>query len=198
MARTAGSVPAVVYASADEDLSAWELVNASQSDDEDLYSFDGDFVSTESDGVSSESDDVIEAEAEIKLDHDEEEESAGQPSDLVTQDEIEPIQALLDTPPTIYRFQTTVSHPYRDHGKRCYGCDDSDNDDEDDDDDDDDAAHDVDDELMPWKLKDKFGKQRMKKMGKRVGPKPSNSKKLPYYYHNRPSRLYGSNRKIEW
>ncbi|XP_073128282.1 uncharacterized protein [Henckelia pumila] len=49
---------------------------------------------------------------------------------------------------------------------------------------------DVDDELIPWKLKDRFGKQRIRKMGKRGGPKVSTSKRLPHY-HNRPGCLYG-------
>ncbi|GER50324.1 1-(5-phosphoribosyl)-5-[(5-phosphoribosylamino) methylideneamino] imidazole-4-carboxamide isomerase [Striga asiatica] len=43
----------------DVDLSTWELVSASQSDDEDLYSFDGDDVTSDGD---EDGDDVIVAE----------------------------------------------------------------------------------------------------------------------------------------
>ncbi|KAL0365565.1 UNVERIFIED_CONTAM: hypothetical protein Sangu_0654100 [Sesamum angustifolium] len=140
--------------SGDDDLSTWEFVDASLSDDEDIYSFDGD------DGIS-EVDDATEEEPESKPVQ-VEDEDAGEPRDFASPD-------------------GRVS-------------DDDDDDDDDDDSGDDDARDvyhdDVDDELVPWKLKDRFGKQRIRKMGKRGGPKPYKSKRLPYY-HNRPGCLYG-------
>ncbi|KAK4437728.1 hypothetical protein Salat_0106800 [Sesamum alatum] len=167
MAKSSGS--------GDDDLSTWEFVNASLSDDEDIYSFDGD------DGISSEGDDVSEEEPESKP-VEGEDEDAREPRDFETPDVIMSIQSLSVSPPMTLPVEMTRNHVYRD-GK--------DDDDDDDDDDVRDVYHDdVDDELVPWKLKDRFGKQRIRKMGKRGGPKPDKSKRLPYY-HNRPGCLYG-------
>ncbi|KAM2053251.1 hypothetical protein ACFX1T_002913 [Malus domestica] len=38
----------------------------------------------------------------------------------------------------------------------------------------------LDDELVPWSVSDKFGRQRMRKLGKRMIPKTNNSKRSPY------------------
>ncbi|KAL0334689.1 UNVERIFIED_CONTAM: hypothetical protein Sradi_4680800 [Sesamum radiatum] len=140
--------------SGDDDLSTWEFVDASISDDEDIYSFDGD------DGIS-EGDDATEEEPESK-------------------------PSLSVSPPMTFPVEMTSNHVYHE------GREGSDDDDDDSGDDDArDVYHDdVDDELVPWKLKDRFGKQRIRKMGKRGGPKPNKSKRQPYY-HNRPGCLYG-------
>ncbi|KAH0977269.1 hypothetical protein GBA52_026988 [Prunus armeniaca] len=47
-------------------------------------------------------------------------------------------------------------------------------------DDDDDDGYGLDDELVPWSVGDKFGRQRMRKLGKRTFPKMNNSKRSPY------------------
>jgi len=70
-----------------------------------------------------------------------------------------------------------------------------DNYDEDDDDDDDD----YDDELVPRSLSDRFGKQRLMKLGKRAcNPKMSNPKKLPCYFYNRPGGVPAANKVVAW
>lgn len=47
-----------------------------------------------------------------------------------------------------------------------------------------------DDELVPIEVRNRFGKQRIRKMGKRACPKMKKSKKLPYKY-NRPGCVHG-------
>ncbi|GMJ03554.1 hypothetical protein HRI_004024600 [Hibiscus trionum] len=54
--------------------------------------------------------------------------------------------------------------------------------DDDDDDDDDRYGCDLDDELIPRGLSGKFGRQRMRKLGKRVFAKMNNSKRSPFLY----------------
>ncbi|XP_011088460.1 uncharacterized protein LOC105169683 [Sesamum indicum] len=162
--------------SGDDDLSTWEFVNASLSDDEDIYSFDGD-------DVISEGDDATEEEPESKPVQGEDED-AGEPRDFGSPDVIMSIQSLSVSPPMTLPVEMTSNHVYHE------GRDGSDDDDGGDDDVRDVYHDDVDDELVPWKLKDRFGKQRIRKMGKRGGPKPNKSKRLPYY-HNRPGCLYG-------
>ncbi|KAL3539015.1 hypothetical protein ACH5RR_002381 [Cinchona calisaya] len=59
-----------------------------------------------------------------------------------------------------------------------------------DDDDEYDEGYDLDDELMPWGLSNKFGKQRIKKLGKRACSKMNKSKRLVCRY-NKPGCVYG-------
>lgn len=63
------------------------------------------------------------------------------------------------------------------HGEEQY-----DDDDEDEDDDNGDDGCDLDDELVPWDVSDKVGRQRMRKLGKRVFSKMNNSKRSPYLF----------------
>ncbi|KAL5055542.1 hypothetical protein RYX36_036224 [Vicia faba] len=51
---------------------------------------------------------------------------------------------------------------------------------DDEDDDLDDEDDDLDDELVPWDIGNKLGRQRMRKLGKRVSSKMNNSKRSPY------------------
>ncbi|CAJ1933596.1 unnamed protein product [Sphenostylis stenocarpa] len=50
------------------------------------------------------------------------------------------------------------------------------------DEDDDDDGYGLDDELVPWTVSNKFGRQRMRKLGKRAFSKMHNSKKSPYLF----------------
>ncbi|XP_028767907.1 uncharacterized protein LOC114725547 isoform X2 [Neltuma alba] len=43
-------------------------------------------------------------------------------------------------------------------------------------------GYDLDDELVPWSVNTKFGRQRMRKLGKRAFSKMNNSKRSPYLY----------------
>ncbi|CAA0807656.1 Unknown protein [Striga hermonthica] len=164
----------------DVDLSTWELVSASQSDDEDLYSFDGDDVAGEGDGDGDgDGDDVIVAEgveAEPDLDPIRSEHVLVTPCDVVA------VQSLSASPPMTLPVEMTLY----DHA--CLGDGDGDVNDEDDDDD----GYDYDDELVPWQLKGRFGKERLRKLGKRGGPNPNKSKtKRMAFSYKRPGCLYG-------
>ncbi|XP_018815295.2 uncharacterized protein LOC108986937 [Juglans regia] len=55
-------------------------------------------------------------------------------------------------------------------------------DNEGDEDDDANDGYDLNDELVPWNVSDKFGRQRMRKLGKRAFPKMHNSKRSPYLF----------------
>ncbi|KAG2703310.1 hypothetical protein I3843_06G124800 [Carya illinoinensis] len=57
-----------------------------------------------------------------------------------------------------------------------------DEDEENDDDHDGDDGYDLDDELVPWNVCNKIGRQRMRKLGKREFPKMYNSKRSPYLF----------------
>ncbi|GAU47617.1 hypothetical protein TSUD_90220 [Trifolium subterraneum] len=65
------------------------------------------------------------------------------------------------------------------HHNRQVNHDVVDDDEEDDGEDDDD---DLDDELVPWNIGNKLGRQRMRKLGKRVSSKMHNSKRSPYLF----------------
>ncbi|PIN12092.1 hypothetical protein CDL12_15292 [Handroanthus impetiginosus] len=177
MATRGGSDFAEQYDAVDDDLSTWEFVNPSQSDDEDLYSFD-------SDDVTSEGGDVITDEPESKPvgEEEDDEEDAHEARGLGVLDAVISIQSLSVSPPMTFPVEMTSNHVYHDDGE---GYDDGDGDSDDVYD-----MDDVDDELVPWKLKNRFGKQRIRKMGKRSGPKLNKSKKMPFY-QNRPGCLHG-------
>ena len=55
-------------------------------------------------------------------------------------------------------------------------------DDESEDDDEDDGDDYLDDELVPWDIGNKLGRQRMRKLGKRVSSKMNNSKRSPILF----------------
>lgn len=155
-----------------EDLSTWEFVDASPSDDEDLYSSDGN--------------DVILDELEGKPVENEEEEEveyARESRDFRPLDGLLSVESLCASTPAT--FLADVARHYMYHrGGHVY--DDQEEEGVYDDDDD------VDDGLLTWKLMQRFEKQRIRKTGRRGGggPKLSKSKRLPYYY-NRPGCLYG-------
>ncbi|KAK9987978.1 hypothetical protein SO802_028217 [Lithocarpus litseifolius] len=67
-------------------------------------------------------------------------------------------------------------------GNRSYGYGYGYDDEEENDDDEDDGEDDFDDELVPWDVSGKFGRQRMRKLGKRAFPKMYNSKRSPYLF----------------
>ncbi|XP_057500896.1 uncharacterized protein LOC130784933 [Actinidia eriantha] len=63
-------------------------------------------------------------------------------------------------------------------------------DDYEDEDEEEEEEGDLDDELVPKSVSDRFGRQRMRKLGKRAYPKMNKSKRLPYLY-NRPGCVHG-------
>ncbi|MED6209956.1 hypothetical protein PIB30_059606 [Stylosanthes scabra] len=79
-----------------------------------------------------------------------------------------------------------------DHDEGChddkYYDDEGDGDNDEDDDDDD--GYDLDDELVPWNVGNRFERQRMRKLGKRACSKMNNSKRNPYLY-TRPGCVRG-------
>ncbi|KAK7312310.1 hypothetical protein VNO77_36080 [Canavalia gladiata] len=60
--------------------------------------------------------------------------------------------------------------------------DDNDNDNDEDEDQDEDDDDGLDDELVPWNVGNKFGRQRMRKLGKRAFSKMHNSKRSPHLF----------------
>ncbi|KAL6494801.1 hypothetical protein OROGR_031601 [Orobanche gracilis] len=173
--RRGGSNPSGRYD--DVDLSTWEFVNASQSDDEDLCSFDVDDVIRGCDGVTCGDDPVSEP---VQDEH----EGARAARGFVSPCDVVSIQSMSVSPPMTLPVEMTLNyHAYQPDGDIYDGdVHDANNDD--------DGDGDYDDELMPWRLKDKFGKHRIKKLGKRGGPKLNKSKRMPFNY-NRPGCLYG-------
>ncbi|GFY94975.1 hypothetical protein Acr_10g0003600 [Actinidia rufa] len=62
--------------------------------------------------------------------------------------------------------------------------------DDDDEEEEEDYEYDVDDELVPRSVSDRFGGQRLRKLGKRAFPKMNSPRKLPCYYYNRPGGVH--------
>ncbi|KAL2490670.1 Uncharacterized protein Adt_26298 [Abeliophyllum distichum] len=153
MAKNSVSGTEIIY-SIDEDLSSWELVSLSQSDDEEeLYSFNDAAAEDEQEAVVRE-------------------------SHLPSHDDVLPTESLsVSVSPPPLTLHVDITH---------HAC----NDDDDDEDEDENGGSGLDDELVPLKLKDRFGKQRIRKIGKRGGSRVNKSKKVSYYY-NRPGCVYG-------
>lgn len=186
-ARSGGSSLTTVCGSGDEGLSAWELVNVAQSDDEDLYSYDSDEAASTADEVSGDDLAPVPAEEEVDDDDVDVDEDAPAPRDFVSPSDIIAIQVMSVSPPMTFPVEMARDFVGHDYAQE-YHDEDGDLNDEDD------VGDDYDDELVPWKLKGRFGKQRItkmgiRKMGQRGGPKLQ-AKKLPYYY-NRPGFSHG-------
>ncbi|KAI5673180.1 hypothetical protein M9H77_13544 [Catharanthus roseus] len=166
-----------------DDLSTWEFIDPSSSDDdvEDLDDFSFPEETPSDDAVSEPKED-------------EEPLEFGSPSSDIS------MQSLLNElgPPIIDRVYVdqvqdddngdgedamrTVDYDQYDH--------EYDYDEEYDEDDCYDDDYDLDDELVPLRVSNKFGRQRIRKLGKRACPRMNSSKKLPYHY-NRPGCVRG-------
>ncbi|CAK9140081.1 unnamed protein product [Ilex paraguariensis] len=143
------------------DLSSWEFINASDDDEEDRFSY------------SSEDLEVEESKDPIPF---------GSPSSDIS---MESLSDQLQHCHQITKALDVDDDAVIDesNGGECF--DEDEDGDEDDDGFDGDEYDEYDDELVPRWASDKFGKQRMKKLGKRVNPKMNNSRKVPCYYYNR-------------
>ncbi|KAH6785994.1 hypothetical protein C2S51_038449 [Perilla frutescens var. frutescens] len=95
-ARSGGSSLAQVCGGGDDGLSTWELVNAAQSDDEDLYSYDSDEAVITADAVSGDDLEPVLTEDDDDVDV---EEDAPAPRDFVSPSDIIAIQAMSVSPP---------------------------------------------------------------------------------------------------
>ncbi|XP_058213239.1 zinc-regulated protein 8-like [Rhododendron vialii] len=153
------------------DLSSWEVVNPSSSSDIETFSFDSDSDSDEED------------ENTYALD-----------STSSEQDLIDHHQSIESTDVRVVSIDEPSGYDdYNDYGNGNYDCDV--NEDEEDYDHDDD----YDDELVPRSFSDRFGKQRLMKLGKRAcNPKMSNPKKLPCYFYNRPGGVHAARDGVAW
>lgn len=153
-----------------DDLSeAWEFINSSDDDEEDdldNFSFTGEEEEEEKVDEDATTDEVVSSGYGPNNKQDGPSEF-GSPSSDISMDTLS--------------VQLLPNHDY--------GSDEINNDDCDDSDDYDDG-HDLDDELVPWGLSDKFGRQRIRKLGKRAGPKMNKAKRLAYRY-NRPGCVHG-------
>ncbi|CDO97006.1 unnamed protein product [Coffea canephora] len=170
----AGSTPSESvdeYAVVVDDLSeAWEFVNATSSDDDEEDLDDFSFSEEEEEDATPRevSSGPSKEEGPLEL---------GSPSSDISMDS--------------FSAQLHLNHDDGrgvDHGDVG---DEYDNYKNDDDGDEYDDGYDLDDELVPWGLSDKFGgRQRIRKLGKRVGPKLNKAKRLAYRY-NRPGCVHG-------
>ncbi|XVF45359.1 hypothetical protein PTKIN_Ptkin02bG0199500 [Pterospermum kingtungense] len=139
----------------ENDLSCWELINdSSDSDGDDVMSFsdDASWLSS-SPKDSSISDPIQDSDDNDHHHHDH----------------------LLD----YGRFHDGYGEPYigdqeGDDGNGYYY--------EEEEEEEDDGVYDLDDELVPWALSGKFGRQRMRKLGKRSFAKMHTSKRSPFLY----------------
>ncbi|KAM7475058.1 hypothetical protein LguiB_022301 [Lonicera macranthoides] len=147
-----------------DDLSSWEIINPS--DDDSTYSFD----SSTSD---NENDDVVDDHQIVDLES-KGIDSFGSPSLVL--DPCEPV-------PVVAVVVESISNDYYEEE---YEDEDGDGDDEEEEE----EECDLDDELVPKWVNDRFGRQRMRKFGKKAYPKINKSKKSAYYYH-RPGLLHG-------
>ncbi|KAF7143486.1 hypothetical protein RHSIM_Rhsim05G0069800 [Rhododendron simsii] len=153
-----------------DDLSSWEIINnSSSSSDIETFSFDSD--------------------------SDEEDE------DTYVLDSTSSEQDLIDHHRSIESIDVkvvSIDEPsgyddYNDYGNGNYDCDVMEDEEDYDHDDD------YDDEMVPRSFSNRFGKQRMMKLGKRAcNPKMSNPKKLPCYFYNRPGGVHAARDGVAW
>ncbi|XP_055815657.1 uncharacterized protein LOC129885414 [Solanum dulcamara] len=147
-----------------DDLSSWEFVNPSDDEQEDSYSFT-DHTDDDDDELMLKEDDLCEI---------------GSPSsDISMKSESEP------PAPVQTIGALVVCHVGFDYHNSSHDDHDDDQEEEEEDYDDD-----LDDELIPNWLSDKFGRQRIRKLGKRACSKMNKSKKGPYIF-NRPGCVHG-------
>ncbi|CAI9769855.1 unnamed protein product [Fraxinus pennsylvanica] len=144
-----------------DDLSSWEFVDTSLSEDGEQE----DFCSSIDDEMTS----------KIGKEEEEEQEEGSESPGVVIS-----LESLSVSPPQL--TLTTADVCYDGHNQEEDVDEDEDMDDED--------GFGLDDELVPWMLKDRFGRQRIRKMGKRGGSRVNKSKRGPYFY-NRPGAVYG-------
>lgn len=151
----------VVIIGNNDDLSSWEIINPS--DDESTYSFD-------SSTADNENDDVVVDQQIVHLES-EDLDSFGSPSSVLDPGEPVPVVAVV---------VESIRNDYYEE----------DDEDEDEDEEEEEEECDLDDELVPKWVNDRFGRQRMRKFGKKAYPKINKSKRSAYYYH-RPGLLHG-------
>ncbi|MCE3049537.1 hypothetical protein HAX54_045125 [Datura stramonium] len=143
-----------------EDLSSWEFVNPSDDEQEDSYSFSDHTDDDGSDELMSKEDDPCEI---------------GSPSSDISMVSPSPVQ-------TMGALVCHVGFDYHDSSH--------DDMEEEEGEEEEDYDDDLDDELVPNWLSDKFGRQRIRKLGKRACSRMNKSKKGPYIF-NRPGCVHG-------
>ncbi|KAE9447329.1 hypothetical protein C3L33_20789, partial [Rhododendron williamsianum] len=167
-----------------EDLSSWELVDPSDDDNDEDYSYDEldlyVFESPPSSDLSAQSPPPHDL-----VDHANDREDRVDLAKRVSIDE-KCLYTVTEVPPNVkswLRFRV-----YKDYDDE--NDDGGDGDVEEEKFDDYGGEYDLDDELVPKNVIDRFGRQRIRKLGKRAFSKMNKAKKLPYAY-NRPGCVYG-------
>ncbi|CAA2989756.1 Hypothetical predicted protein [Olea europaea subsp. europaea] len=145
-----------------DDLSSWEFVDLSFSEDDE-----------QEDLCSLTDDEMTSKNGKEEEDQEEGSESLG---DVIS------VESLSVSPPQLTLTTADVCCDDHDQEEEAHDDDEEDMDDED--------GFGLDDELVPWMLKDRFGRQRIRKMGKRGSSRVNKSKRGPYFY-NRPGAVYG-------
>ncbi|XP_009621733.1 uncharacterized protein [Nicotiana tomentosiformis] len=157
-----------------EDLSSWEFVNPSDDEQEDSYSFSDQTDDDESDELMSKEDNPCEI---------------GSPS---SPSHVQITGPLLVDP-------CEIGSPYSPSHVETTGpllvfdvrVDDGHEEEEEEEEEEEDYdGYDLDDELVPKWLSDKFGRQRIRKLGKRACSRMNKSKRGPYIF-NRPGCVHG-------
>ncbi|KAG6436858.1 hypothetical protein SASPL_101762 [Salvia splendens] len=123
----------------DEVLSAWKLINASQSDDEDLYSYDSEEANITADSVSDDDREPVSTEddddeTDVDVDDD-----APTPRDFVSASDVLAIQAMSVSPPMTHPVEMTINYVVCDYAEEYCDVDGVD-------------TYDFDDELEPKRV----------------------------------------------
>ncbi|CAL5329029.1 unnamed protein product [Camellia sinensis] len=168
-----------VFEANDDDLSSWELINQSDDENED-YSFDDDDDDDDDLYVleSLSSDFSTQSPPPDLIDH---------TIDHVREDFIVKHVSIDQQYEQDFTKHVSIDQRYEYNDYENNNNNDDDNDDEEEEEEED---YDLDDELVPKSVSDRFGRQRMRKLGKRAYPKMNKSKRLPYYY-SRPGCVHG-------
>ncbi|XP_057966143.1 uncharacterized protein LOC131156459 [Malania oleifera] len=150
---------------AEDDLSNWELVNASDLDEDEQHDHLIDYSDSayDSDGAAS----WLSLMSLLSSAHDDDDDDDDDDVDAVNEGEEEPLDE-----------EDVLEDDYGDY-------------EDDDDDENDDLSDDgLDDELVPRYVSDRLGRERMRKLGKRACAKMAKSKRSPYLY-TRPGCVHG-------
>ncbi|XP_009788265.1 uncharacterized protein [Nicotiana sylvestris] len=167
-----------------EDLSSWEFVNPSDDEQEDSYSFSDHTSDDESDELMSKEDDPCEIGSPPSPSH---VQITG--SLLVDPCEIGSDPCEIGSPSSSPHVQ--ITGPLLVFNVRVDdGHEEEDEEEEEEEEEEDYDGYDLDDELVPKWLRDKFGRQRIRKLGKRACSRMNKSKRGPYIF-NRPGCVHG-------
>jgi hypothetical protein len=167
----------LVFYEEGNDFSNWEFINESDAEDSDsdsLHSLENGFVSWSSSRSPKTRQEVVAQDTQ-------------QDQDVVFHVNSHLHEDYDDENRCVYRMGPILFPAARvRYGEEIEDVDDE----EEDDDDEEDDGYGLNDELVPWNVSGKLGRQRMRKLGKRIFPKMSSSKRSPFL-HVKPGCVHG-------